>query len=72
MDKFLKPIELAEVASTPSAPSSGNRKIYAKSNGKFYQLDSNGIETEMTASGAGGGGGGITSAQALAIISLRL
>lgn len=71
MDKFLKPVEIAEFASTPGTPASGYQKIYAKSDGKFYALNSAGVETEIT-NAAGGGGGGLTSAQTLAIASLRI
>lgn len=39
--------------STPSNPSSGNAKIYVKSDDKLYLLNSSGVETEI---GSGGGG----------------
>jgi hypothetical protein len=39
---------------TPSTPSSGFNKIYPKSDGNFYTLNSSGIETQV-GSGAGGG-----------------
>ncbi len=39
---------------TPSAPSSGFNKLYPKSDGKWYNQTSAGVETEL---GAGGGGG---------------
>jgi len=39
---------------TPSNPSSGFVKVYAKNNDKIYKLDSSGNETEI---GSGGGGG---------------
>lgn len=48
MDKFLKPIELVEFSATPSNPTSGNQKVYAKTNGKLYALTSSGLETELT------------------------
>lgn len=41
--------------STPSNPSAGYVKVYAKSDNKVYKLDSSGNETEM---GSGGGGSG--------------
>jgi hypothetical protein len=66
MDKFLKPVEIAELAATPGNPASGYQKIYPKSNGKFYQLNSAGVETEVT-----NVAGGISESQALAISSLR-
>jgi hypothetical protein len=40
--------------STPSAPSSGNTSLYAKSDNKLYFRPAGGAETEV---GAGGGGG---------------
>lgn len=43
-DRFLNAIEVAELAATPSTPSSGYRKVYPKSDGKFYTLDSSGNE----------------------------
>lgn len=49
---FSDPITLAEVA-TPSTPSSGNGKIYFKSDGFLYQLNDDGTETKV---GAGSGG----------------
>jgi hypothetical protein len=49
-------ITLDEQASTPSNPSSGDKKFYAKTDGKVYTLDSSGNEVEV---GSGGGSGGI-------------
>jgi hypothetical protein len=43
-------------ASTPSSPSSGYYKIYAKTDGKAYLLNSSGVESPI---GSGGGSGGI-------------
>ena len=43
-----------EQVSTPSTPSSGDLKVYAKDDKKVYKLDSTGAETEL---GAGGGTG---------------
>ena len=48
---------LKEIA-TPATPASGYGKIYFKSDGKLYQLNDAGIETQV-GSGAGGGGGGV-------------
>lgn len=48
---------LKEIA-TPSTPASGYGKIYFKNDGKLYQLNDAGIETEV-GSGAGGGAGGV-------------
>lgn len=53
-----------EQGSTPSNPSAGTRKIYVKTNGKAYLLDSAGLETELGSSG--GGVGTVTSALTLA------
>lgn len=44
--------------STPSNPSSGKSKLYSKSDGKLYTLDSSGNEVQV-GTGAGGGGNGI-------------
>jgi hypothetical protein len=46
---------LVEEASTPSTPSGGYKKLYAKNDGKVYTLNSSGLEQEV-GSGAGGGG----------------
>lgn len=40
-------------SSSPSAPSSGRRKIYSKTNGKVYHLDSAGVERELGSGGTG-------------------
>lgn len=52
-------LTLTEIA-TPSAPTSGKVKIYAKSDDKVYKQDSAGVETEI---GAGGGGGSVLEVQ---------
>jgi hypothetical protein len=49
-------VNLTEQSSTPSTPSSGTKRFYAKNDGRVYTLDSAGTETEV---GSGGGGGGI-------------
>lgn len=49
---FSDPVTLAEIA-TPATPSSGNGKIYFKSDGFLYQLNDDGTETKV---GAGSGG----------------
>lgn len=46
-------INFTQIA-TPSNPSSGFNKIYPKSDGNFYTLNSSGIEAQL---GSGGGGG---------------
>ena len=46
---------VAKEIATPSTPASGYRKIYPKTDGKFYQLDDAGLEQEL-GSGAGGAG----------------
>ena len=43
-----------EESSTPTNPSSGYKKVYPKTDGKLYTLDSAGDEVEV---GSGGGGG---------------
>lgn len=53
-DTFVAPIDIVEVASTPANPPSGYRRLYAKSDGKSYQLTATGVETELS-NGAGGG-----------------
>ena len=45
---------LTEESSSPSAPSSGYKKLYAKNDGKVYTLDSSSNEIEV---GSGSGGG---------------
>ena len=45
-------LTLEEQASTPSNPAVGDKKLYAKNDGKVYTLDSAGNEVEV---GAGGG-----------------
>jgi hypothetical protein len=47
-------LTLEEQGSTPSTPASGDKKLYAKNDGKLYTLDDAGIEQEV---GSGGGGG---------------
>lgn len=51
---FTDAIILQEQGSTPSTPSSGDKKFYAKTDGKIYTLDDAGNEIEV-GSGAGGG-----------------
>lgn len=53
---FTDGIILEELSSTPSNPSSGDKRFYAKNDDKLYTLDSSGNEIEV---GAGGGAGGI-------------
>lgn len=48
---------IAEIA-TPATPASGYGKIYFKSDGKLYQLNDSGIETQV-GTGTGGGAGGV-------------
>lgn len=45
-------IELAEIAA-PSTPSSGLLRVYAKSDGKLYQKNDAGTETDLSQSGGG-------------------
>jgi len=53
---FTDAVTLEEQSSTPSTPSSGDKKLYAKDDGKLYTLDDTGTETEV---GSGAGGSGI-------------
>jgi hypothetical protein len=48
---FDKALGMKHIA-TPSNPASGYKKVYFKSDGKLYKLDSSGVETEV---GAGSG-----------------
>lgn len=50
---FSDAVKIAEIA-TPATPASGFGAIYFKSDGKLYQLNDDGTETQV---GAGGGGG---------------
>jgi len=45
---------LEEQSSSPSTPDAGDKKFYAKDDGKIYTLDDTGSEVEL---GAGGGSG---------------
>lgn len=47
-DKLTTPLSIPELAASPSNPSSGYQKIYAKSDGKLYVRTSAGTETELT------------------------
>lgn len=40
-------------SSTPASPAAGKRKLYSKTTGKFYQLDSSGVERELGSGGTG-------------------
>lgn len=46
-------LQLQEIA-TPATPTSGNGKIYFKSDGKLYQLNDDGTETEVGSGGSAG------------------
>lgn len=46
---FTDAITLEELASTPSTPAAGDKKFYAKTDGKVYTLDDSGVETEVGA-----------------------
>lgn len=50
---FTDALLLTELGSTPSTPSSGDKKIYCLGDDKCYQLNDAGTETEL---GSGGGG----------------
>lgn len=45
--------DLEELGATPSNPSAGRKKIYCKTDGNCYQLNSSGVEAGL---GSGGGG----------------
>lgn len=49
-----------ELASDPAAPAAGILKLFARNDGKFYRLQSNGTTTEL--GGGGGGGSGYVAA----------
>ncbi len=49
-------INFTEQGSTPATPSAGFKKLYAKTNGKVYTVNSSGVEKQV-GSGAGGSGG---------------
>lgn len=49
-------VSFDDQSSTPSSPSSGNYKMYFKTDGNLYKLDSNGTEIAV---GSGSGAGGI-------------
>lgn len=51
---FTDALTIQEQGSTPSTPASGDKKFYAKNDGKVYTLDSGGNEVEV---GSGGGSG---------------
>lgn len=47
---------LTNQGSTPSNPSAGTTKLYAKTDSKIYKLTSAGVESEIGAGASGGGG----------------
>jgi hypothetical protein len=49
-------VSFTEQGSTPSTPAAGTTRFYPKSDGKFYKVSSDGIETPV---GSGSGQGGI-------------
>lgn len=57
---FTDAITLEEQTSTPANPTAGDKKFYAKNDGKLYSLNSAGDEIEVGA-GSGGVGGGNTN-----------
>jgi hypothetical protein len=56
-DAEINALVAIEQGSTPTTPTSGERKLYSKADG-FYQLDSLGNETKV-GSGSGSGGGAV-------------
>jgi len=62
------PLDFSQLSSTPSNPSAGYMRIYAKTDGKFYGLLSDGTEKELTqvktpTFGVNGGGVVITTGE---------
>ena len=53
---FTDAITLEELSATPSNPAAGDKKFYAKNDGKIYTLDDGGNEVEV---GSGSGGSSI-------------
>lgn len=51
--RLTHPLQLVEQASTPANPASGERKLYVKTDGRAYLLDSAGSESPL---GSGSGG----------------
>jgi hypothetical protein len=56
---FADPITVFEQELTPTTPSFGRQRIYAKEDGKWYTLDSDGIERPVGSGAGGSGQGGI-------------
>lgn len=54
-DEIIIPVAIKKVSATPSNPDLGYVKFYAKTNDKFYALDSSGNETEFESSGSSAG-----------------
>jgi hypothetical protein len=54
-DEIIIPISILEQSATPSNPPAGYVKFYAKTNNKFYALDSDGNEIEFESSGSSAG-----------------
>jgi hypothetical protein len=61
---YAKSVGFAEQGSTPANPSAGNRKLYFKTDGKLYKLNSAGTEVEVAGSGGAGDVVGPTGANA--------
>jgi hypothetical protein len=53
-DPVVNTIVATEQGTTPASPSSGFGKLYKKTDGKFYTLDSTGLETEIGKGGSSG------------------
>lgn len=52
--KVTTAVEMEMQAATPASPAANYRRLYPKTDGKFYQLDSSGVETQIGGSSAGG------------------
>ena len=62
-DTFTNAVDFPELSATPSNPPVGYRRLYAKSDGKAYQLTNAGVETELSNAAGGGGTPGGTDTQ---------
>lgn len=52
--KFATFYDMTEQGSTPASPAASNRRVYFKTDGKIYKLDSSGNEAEIGGASAGG------------------
>lgn len=59
-DTFTNAVDFPELSATPSNPPAGYRRLYAKTDGKAYQLTNAGVETELSNAASSGAPGGTT------------